>query len=336
MKKHSVPDANIQSMINPLIMQGKPGMIQFDEMTRLAKFELALPEETKGSLPPGTTIVPTFKGQLERMKKIYEENGIKGADGSVGSPEHINEFTKIIDGKHGVSLVNSDDPSIVNTIAHNVFGPGNENAFKYFGQNVYDDKGNQIPGRQALFNRFSHPDVVKQIIKHGTDQTKSEYYNFMTITAREDLLRTDLPRLKEAINTPNSPWQLAWDTDKKELKIIANPNLTAETRRTERTSARSIQLNNAVKDINQTLNGLKSIATTSKLEGDQVDGFVLAPVIASLGDISGVEGVPQSLATTIRNAYTAKKFQAESEALNAKSRGIEGNKSKYTQPSKGE
>jgi hypothetical protein len=292
-------------------------------MIAKAKFEMALPDELRGSLPDGQVTRPTFKENLANIKAVYDANGLKYDVGA----HSLTDFTKIIDGKVGVSLVNTNDPRMIDTIAHHVFGPGNENAFKYFNENYYDEKGRLIPGSQALFNRFSQPDVVKQILK-GSAQTKAEYNNFMTITAREDLLRNDLPKLKEFVNTPNAPYTIGWDTDAKHVTIETNLSVL-ENNTYARTAAagRKPELNKTVNNINMVLDGLRSIAETSGKKDLDVDAFVLAPVMQSLGDISDVKGLPSALALTIKGAYLKQKFEQEA------SQGP-SNKDKYTNPPK--
>lgn len=313
LKDHSVPEQLIYESLP------KTGQAKVSALVTNAKLQIALPEELKGAMPEGgNPLNSTFKGQLERMKAVYEANGLKGDY----SPESITEFTKIIDGKKGVSLVNSDDPSMVNTIAHHVFGPGNENAFKYFSQNMYDSKGRLVPGAQALFNRFSSEDVVNKIMKYGTAQTKAEYNNFMTITAREDLLREDLPKLKEWTATPNLPFKLGWDTETKRLRV--DDNASNATNRAGSPELK-VRMNQTVNNINMVLDGLKSIATTAGKKDTDVDAYVLAPIMQSLGDIHDMPGLPESLATMIGNAYAVKRFNEQSQALKDKD-----TKKKYT------
>ena len=322
-KRYGMPEQLILDNIRPLMLQGKPEQIKLNHMINQSKLEIATPSEVLGSMPTGMNITSTFKGQLERMEAILKANGIDGKT----LPNHLNEFTKIIDGKQGVSLVNTDDPQIIETIAHNVFGPGNKNAFQYFNQNEYDSQGRLIPGSQYLFNRFSHPDVVKQIMKTSTPVQK-EYSDFMQITAREDLLRNDLPKLKEGINTPGAPWTIAWDTQTKNFKVI--PGVSHQEPSNATLTGRK-GLQQTVTNVNMVLDGLKSIATTSGKKDEEIDAFVLSPVINTLGDISNVPGLTLGLATTIRNAYleqAKEKAAAEDKAKSAKE--------KYTKPPKGE
>jgi hypothetical protein len=163
----------------------------------------------------------------------------------------------------------------------------------------------------------------------GSAQTKAEYDNFMKITAREDILRNDLPKLKEFFNTPNLPYQIGWDTDKKNL-VISDSDAVAEAlaRRTgSMTDAmrvrRRTDLNQTVNNINMTLDGLRSIAETSGKKDLDVDSYVLAPIMQSLGDISDVKGMPSALALQIKGAYLKQKFESEA------SQGP-GNKELYT------
>jgi hypothetical protein len=319
LKKNGVPE---QTLHETLAANGT--IPKLSAMVAKSKFEMSLPDEVKGSLPNGQTVRSTFKENLANIKAVYDANGMQYDVGA----HSLTDFTKIIDGRVGMSLVNTNDPKMIDTIAHHVFGPGNENAFKYFNTNTYDAKGNIIPGYQALFNRFSQPDVVKQIMK-GSAQTKAEYDNFMKITAREDILRNDLPKLKEFFNTPNLPYQIGWDTDKKNL-VISDSDAVAEAlaRRTgSMTDAmrvrRRTDLNQTVNNINMTLDGLRSIAETSGKKDLDVDSYVLAPIMQSLGDISDVKGMPSALALQIKGAYLKQKFENEA------SQGP-GNKELYT------
>jgi len=213
------------------------------------------------------------------------------------------------------------------TIAHHVFGPGNENAFKYFNSNYYDEKGRLVPGYQALFNRFSQTDVVKQIMK-GSAQTQAEYKNFMNITVREDILRNDLPKLKEYFYTPNAPYTIGWDTETKHLTVETNPKVL-ENNTYARTAAagRKPELNQTIHNVNMTLDGLRNISETMGKKDLDIDAYVLSPVMQSLGDISDIKGMPSALALTIKGAYLQKKFETEA------SQGP-GNKSLYTNPPK--
>lgn len=314
LKDHGVPEQTIHETL-----AASGAIPKLSAMVAKAKYEMSLPDELKGALPGGQTIRSTFKENLANIKAVYDANGIKYDVGA----HNLTDFTKIIDGKIGVSLVNTNDPKMIDTIAHHVFGPGNENAFKYFNENMYDAKGNIIPGYQALFNRFGQPDVVKQIMK-GSAQTKFEYDDFMKKTAREDILRNDLPKLKEYFNTPNAPFTIGWDTDAKNLKVVANPNV----QETNALAGHKKQLNQTVNNINMTLDGLKSIAETSGKKDLDVDSYVLAPVMQSLGDISDIKGMPSALALQIKGAYLKQKFEAEA------SQGA-SNKDKYTNPKAG-
>jgi hypothetical protein len=313
LKENGVPE---QMIHDTLVSQS--ALPKFNAVVAKAKYEIALPDELKGALPPGQSVRSTFKENLANIKAIYDANGIKYDVGA----HSLTDFTKIIDGKIGVSLVNTNDPKMIDTIAHHVFGPGNENAFKYFNENYYDEKGRLIPGYQALYNRFSQPDVVKQIMK-GSAQTKFEYNDFMTKTVREDILRNDLPKLKEYVNTPNAPYQIGWDTDTKNLKIEANPNV----QETNALAGHKKQLNQTVNNINMTLDGLKSIAEGQGKKDLDVDAYVLSPVMQSLGDISDIKGLPSALALTIKGAYLKQRYEQEA------SQGS-GNKDKYTNPPK--
>lgn len=314
LKSNGVPE---QTLHETLVASGAIPKLQ--AMVSKAKYEISLPDELKGALPPGQTTRSTFKENLANIKAVYDANGMKYDVGA----HSLTEFTKIIDGKVGVSLVNTNDPKMIDTIAHHVFGPGNENAFKYFNQNTYDAKGNLIPGYQALYNRFSSTDVVKQIMK-GSAQTQDEYKNFMNITIREDILRNDLPKLKEYINTPNAPFTIGWDTDAKNLRIEVNPNV----QETNALAGHKKQLNQTVNNINMTLDGVRNIAETMGKKDLDVDSYVLAPVLKSLGDISEIKGMPSALALQIKGAYLKQRFEEEA------SQGP-GNKDKYTNPKAG-
>lgn len=318
LKENGVPEQTIHETL-----VASDAIPKLQAMVTKAKFELALPDELKGSLPVGQTTKTTFKEHLANIKAVYDANGIEYKSGA----NNLTDFTKIIDGRVGVSLVNTNDPRMIDTIAHHVFGPGNENAFKYFNENTYDPRGNLVPGYQALYNRFSQTDVVKQIMK-GSAQTQAEYKNFMNITVREDILRNDLPKLKEYFYTPNAPYTIGWNTEAKHLTVEPNPKVL-ENNTYARTAAagRQTELNRTIANVNMTLDGVRNIAETMGKKDLDVDAYVLAPIMQSLGDISDVKGMPSALALTIKGAYLKDKFEKEA------AQGP-GNKDKYTTPPK--
>jgi hypothetical protein len=321
-KKNGLPDAQLQVLSENLMMSTNDFRRGFDEVVKNQKLNLMTPTEQVAGIQKYFT---TWKSTLEDMK---------GRTNSVGQvmelPDHINEVTKMIDGQgNQASLVNPQTPQHVkDTIGWSFFGPSNKNAFQYFKENMFDNKGNLIPGAEALFDRFSKPDVVKEVLKMPSGHQKA-YLDFMTTTAREDILRRDLPKLKETLNSPNSVYKLGWNTETKNLVLEQNPNLRTSGARGEPEAPAIVtgvvleqarRLNQTVFSINQTLTGLKNIAESTGRKNEDVDAYVLEPIRQSLGDISNVPGVPEGLATIIKNAYAKQRFDQESAATSEKNR----------------
>jgi hypothetical protein len=307
-KDNGLPDAQIQTLSEPLLASTNEFRKGFDELVKNQKLNLLTPTEQVAGIEKYYT---TWKDTLEHMKKVQAEK-------KIDLPDHINEVTKLIDGVgEQASLVNPKTPQDKkNDLAWAFFGPGNKNAFSYFKSNQFAPNGFMTPGAEALFDRFSKPDVVREIMKMPLSHQKA-YEEFMTTTSREDILRKDLPKLKEAINSPNAQWQLQWNTATKNLNVVPNPKYIDTNVQPNQLSQRAyenkgkVALEQSVFSINQTLNGLKNIAETSGKKGDEVDGFVLGPVVQSLQDIGHMPGIPQSIGTTIRNAYAKKLIEAE-------------------------
>ena len=308
LKDNGLPDTQIQTLSASLLMASNPFNAAFNEVVKNQKLNLLTPTEQVAGIEK---YYNTWKDTLDHMDTLQKGKKIE-------LPDHINEVTKLIDGVDGqASLVNPKTPQgTKNDLAWKFFGPGNKNAFSYFKSNQFAPNGFMTPGAEALFDRFSKPDVVKEIMKMPGSHQQA-YLDFMTTTSREDILRKDLPKLKEAINSPNAQWQLSWDTTSKNLKVVPNPKFIDTNVQPNQLSQRAyenkgkVALEQSVFSINQTLNGLKNIAETSGKKGDEVDGFVLGPVVQSLQDIGHMPGIPQSIGVTIRNAYAKKLIEAE-------------------------
>jgi hypothetical protein len=114
LKKNGVPE---QTLHETLAANGT--IPKLSAMVAKAKFEMSLPDEVKGSLPNGQTVRSTFKENLANIKAVYDANGMQYDVGA----HSLTDFTKIIDGRVGMSLVNTNDPKMIDTIAHHVFGP---------------------------------------------------------------------------------------------------------------------------------------------------------------------------------------------------------------------
>ena len=309
LKDQGLPDAQIQTLSAPLLMASNPFNQAFNEVVKNQKLSLLTPTKQIEGIDK---YYSTWKDTLDHMDRLQSTK-------KVDLPDHINEVTKLIDATDGrASLLNPKTPQEnKNAIAWSFFDPvGNKNAFKYFKSNQFSSNGFMTPGAEALFDRFAKPDVVKEIMKMPASHQQA-YLEFMTTTSREDILRKDLPKLKEAINSPNAQWQLSWDTTSKNLKVVPNPKFIDTNVQPNQLSQRAyenkgkVALEQSVFSINQTLTGLKNIAETSGKKGDEVDGFVLGPVVQSLQDIGHMPGIPQSIGTTIRNAYAKKLIEAE-------------------------
>lgn len=320
LKSMGAPE-NVVNKLSERLITGGEFMKEWNDYVRAQTTDLITPSTTTKDW---TTLKQAITDQKFQQKKW-----------NIDAPTTYHALSNIVDGPN-ISLANSNlgpnTKAIHNQIITTTFGPGNENVLKLIKTDTRDDRGNVVPGAQSWFYRFTDPNVVKNVHAFGKDSPQeSMYLNWIDKTVNEDLLRVDLTNLKKynlsdagptggnpfIPDAPTAPgnsrsqnWRIMWNTEQKNFDLEVNGRVISGAGLKDAYTrggvyGPGVQAAGYIANINKVLTGLRRVAEGIGREGDDVDAFVLRPLInsATSEQLRTVPGLPSKLLDSINSAY---------------------------------
>lgn len=238
----------------------------------------------------------TITGRVNTFNDMMNEAKTKG----INDKEVNKNIVKTVEdiGKPDVS-----DGEKAN-LARGAFSPGNRGFISKLNDDsgVYNDKGQRLTGQNAIFQRWTAPEITKNMKRLGESdpQLWQDYKDWSAHTFGSELVSREINNL--AIVPPDAKVQVGWDSDNKRL-IVQDTRTPEEVRRESQTRGGSgtegntylQRVTRSVNNINNNLYGLKNIIGEEDKSKYAVDTFVLNTIReyggeAALANMNGIPG----------------------------------------------
>lgn len=232
-------------------------------------------------------------GQPITLNDAFDDMSKKKVVDPKVSSTVINEVTRITD-------KNTPDDAKVN-LAIAAFSPGNRGFISRLNADGVDPKGRQIQGQNAVFQKFTTPEITKEMARLGKDnpQVWDNYVNWTKETFGKELLNREINNLKDFGSNPNL--KISWDSDNKRFGVEYNSGF-----REGMTSRQGLgsgvpnadpQYNLAVTSINRINSNLSNFKNVAEASGQDVDAFLLRTIRDTAGpdSLSNVSGIPAQM-----------------------------------------
>lgn len=202
---------------------------------------------------------------------------------------------------------------IAASIAKAAFSPGNRGFISKLNVDGYDANGKPTSGQNAVFSRWTSPEVTNRIKKLSAKDPEL-WYNYTTWakeTFGNELLSREIGDLSKITKDPNI--KIEWDHDNKRFEATRTtvPQLQANFREgrggeglnTSEQVANIQQFNTvraSIARINAGLYNLKNVAKEDTKESD-VDAFLLSAISNAAGPdaLKNVQGIPVEMLNKI-------------------------------------
>lgn len=260
--------------------------------------------------------------QFNSAKDMFDDLGNR-RDKSIPAveiPKIVDGVLNIVDGPNG--FVGKDTPDAVKEqIFKHYFSPANWGMLRNVAEDVFDPtknngRGAWIPGKQALFTRLTHPDVVSEVekISQKNPEYRKMYDDFIKTTVEKDLLPNDIAKLKEMSigGLSGEAWKIKYTSGTGQFEVIGQGGDSFMRRGRSTLTGNEGQVSDIIRRINSVTSSLKNVAEGSKQD---VDAYVLRILLDATGtgtvnaegkvtgfDVNKIEGMPKNLVQAVINS----------------------------------
>lgn len=207
---------------------------------------------------------------------------------------------KVTDGKFNESVLNEvkkiADPSLPKEMRMNyalaAFSEGNRGMISRLQSDGYDAKGKPTSGQNAVFQKFTSPEITHEMFKLGKEnpQVWNQYVDWAKTTLSKELMNKEIQNLANVSPDDNSNISVGWDAKNHRFKseYITTPGSV----NTPTPGYRIVE--SSVNRLNANLYNYKNIAAAS---GEDPDAFILKSIADGAGPeaLRNVTGIPYRL-----------------------------------------
>ncbi len=255
------------------------------------------------------------KGVPITLNRAFDEFKVKMKDATDNEKRKMN--ASMVDEIVKIADPNTPDAIKVN-LALTAFHPDNRGFISRLNVDGKDERGNVIQGQNAVFQRFTSPEITKEMYRLGQQNPEiwKNYVNWTKETLGNELLSREFNSLGQ-IRNPSI--RVGWDSDNK--RLVPTYNDQAITGRSATSGQGTVftpsadpeyaVVQTAVNRINSNLSNFKHVAEATGAGSRDVDTFLLGTIVQAAGPqaLSKVDNIPGDIARQIGLTQLKKKLK---------------------------